>query len=323
MKHGLSLTLLAALLACEGKKSDKAQDPSTSPVVSLDSNVGNIPSSGDDIVVVSPEDSSTPETDTEVTPVTEAAKPIPEALLGFGYHKFQREVKEKCSTGDIVLDASNSSTTFGFVRYSNYEQFQSSFSNENQGSILNKWAGVDFRDRFFSSNSDESLSANYVFATTIVNGTKRYTNSEIAVKLDPNSFLNKCGSHYINSAIVGGAFVASISLDFTSSEAKSSFEAESFTFDKISDVLVREANESSEARRVASIKITYAQVGGGGTLVPGITATDLLSCSLDSVETLKSCTNTLEKLGSYAISSEFLKAIKDYPAIHSFTINKY
>lgn len=340
MKIVACLCLLAALTACGTSKSSDKTPASTTPVVSVEKTL-------DTITTTTPAESkpSTPaqsdkNTETkaeepkaqtapveaktvEIKPVEETAKPVPESFVGFGYNTLEANVKELCLNGRVTLDTGNSSSTVSFARYESYESFKATVLNQKSESILNKWAGADFAKKYFSEVTSESLHANYVFASAVVSGTKRFQSSELAVTMNPANFLNKCGNTYINSAVIGGAFVAAITLEFRSQEAKENIEKETFDYTQLTQLLKNEASYSASLRSVASVEVSYSQIGGGGALISHLNTSNILKCSLDNADALEKCMATLEKLSSYAISSEFLNSIKKDPAVFSFSLSQY
>lgn len=330
MKIVLSLGLLAALTACgTSKSSDKAPTAET-PVVTIDKNVDTkpvkvepkAPAKNEEIVVVKP-DTDKDEPKTEKPSETEAVKTVPEAFVGFGYNTLEKSVKELCLDATVALDTGISSSAVSFSRYESYESFKDTILELQKESFLNKWAGVEFKNNFFAEESEQSLTANYVFASALITGQKRIVSSERNSTLGLVDFHNKCGNKYINSAVVGGSFITSIALNFVNSESKDNFESERLDFTKLWTALQTEATYTAEQRRVASIEITYAQIGGGGALVPNVNASDVLKCNLDNAQTVQNCLNTLQKLGNYATSNEFINSIKKDPAVFSFTLSDY
>lgn len=335
MKIVACLSLLAALTACGTSKSSDKTPASTTPVVSVGNTLDTItttkptenkpstPGQSDNNTNTTTEEPKTETKPVEQKPVEEAAKPVPESFVGFGYNTIEGNVKELCLNGGVTLDTGNSSSNVSFARYESYESFKATVLNHKSESILNQWAGSEFAKKYFSEATSESLKANYVFASSVVSGTKRFNSSDITVTMSPSNFHNKCGNAYINSAVIGGAFVASVSLDFTSQEAKENLEKETFDYAQLVQLVKSQASYDASLRTVASVEISYSQIGGGGALIPHLNTSDILKCSLDNADALQKCMNTLEKLSSYAISSEFMNSIQKNPAVFSFSLSQY
>ncbi len=331
MKLFACLSLLAILTAaCGGSKGSSDKSPAATPVVTVDTSVDTHNPSKPSTGSANNEANNSGNTQTPVTdnsqntkPVEEVSNPLPETFVGFGFNTINNQVRESCLTGKTVLDTGASSSTVSFNRYENYEAFYTKVLKAKEGSILDAWAGSDFQDKFFKEESNETLSSNYVFASSVTTGTKRFSDSRLAVSLNPIEFQTKCGNSFIASAVVGGSFVAKVSLSFANETAKKELSNQTFDYAKLTKLLVQESKTVASERRVASVEISYGQIGGGGVILTHLNTNDILKCSLDSQDEAQMCAATLEKLASYAVSQSFLDSIKKDPAVFSFSLSSY
>ncbi len=355
MKIYASLTLLATLTAaCGGSKGsdNKGPEASTTPVVTVNPKVETItpkptPSETETSSLTETNNQTSVETvsnnnntssnnssnnnsssnnsstETQVVETTKPA-PAPETFVGFGYNSTTNQVKENCRTSEVILDGSNSRSEVSFQRFESYDSFTDNVLQAAQGSVLNNLVGNEFKAKYFNELTESSLNSTYVFASSITLGTRRVVKSTLnAHQMNPLNFLNKCGNGYIESAVVGGTFVAGVTLSFTKEEYKDAAEEETLSYSQLTQMLAQQSTWTHELRTVSSVQISFTQIGGGGLLPSHLPTEKIMSCSIGSQAEVQQCIDVLNKLASYTTSESFRSSIQASPAVFSFTLGAH
>lgn len=262
-------------------------------------------------------------------PQDDAAEQQNTVLLGSGWDTHSESVRGFCvqNADQEVYYAGTQSSTIFFDRSMTEDQLETELDVNVSGKLKLPIFNIKGASKFLTNAKATDLSQTLVFSNIIRgksalirNTALTATGTKIAQKADNEQYVRaNCGDGFVSEIELGAKLFIGVKFEFSSREAKSSFEAKiDVDYLKIFEVKGAAKTSLDQFKKQLKIKIFLFQQGGQPQLASDIlndsggNGSSIITCS---IENRKACVKALENLVQYISGDEptsFKNQVKDF-----------